>query len=113
MSDIKQEKAKKFAIKIFKLSKYLSDKKEFIISKQILRSGFSIGANLAEAEFAQSKDDFIHKISISLKEANETKYWLEILFETSQIPQELFVDTVNDCKEIISILVAVLKKLKN
>ncbi|MCL1901636.1 MAG: four helix bundle protein [Firmicutes bacterium] len=111
--DVKKEKAKKFAISIVKLSKFLTDKKEFIISNQILRSGISIGANLAESEFAQSKEDFIHKMSIALKEANETRYWLELLHETEQITQELSNTLINDCSEIIGILVSSLKTLKS
>jgi len=110
--DIKQEKAKRFAVSIIKLCKYLNSKKEIIISNQILKSGTSIGANLAEAEFAQSKDDFINKISIALKEANETKYWLELLIETEVISREQFIILINDCTEIINILVTVIKTLK-
>ena len=112
MDDLKQEKAKAFAVRIVRLCKSLNDKKESVFSNQILRSGISIGANLAEAEFAQSKDDFIHKINIALKEANETKYWLALFFETETITQEQYTSLANDCNDIISILVAVLKKLK-
>ena len=112
VSDVKQERAKKFAVRIVRLCKYLTDKKEFVISNQLLRSGISVGANLAEAEFAQSKDDFIHKISISLKEANETKYWLELLYETEQLQPEQYTSISTDCSELISILISVLKTLK-
>lgn len=113
MDDIKQEKAKKFTVRIINLCRHLNAQKEFVISNQILRSGISIGANLAESEFAQSKDDFIHKISIALKEANETKYWLELLFETNYFLQPEYTSLMTDCTEIISILVAALKSLKN
>jgi len=79
MRDIKQEKAKKFALRIVKLCKQLKEQREYILSDQILRSGTSIGANLMEAEHAQSRPDFLHKNSIALKEANETTYWLDLL----------------------------------
>ena len=78
--------SKSFAIRIIRLYKYLSDmKKEFVLSKQILRSGTSIGANISESVFAQSRMDFVSKMSISLKEASETKYWLDLLYETEYI----------------------------
>ena len=88
--------SKKFAIRIVKLYKYLNDvKKEFVISKQILRSGTSIGANISESVYAQSRQDFISKLSISLKEASETKYWLEILYETDFIDDKLIGTLAN------------------
>jgi len=102
-----------FAIHIVKLSKYLQDeKREFILSKQIMRSGTAIGALLYEAEFGQSKADYIHKFSISLKEANETKYWLSLLYDTGYLDGKLFESLFNDSKEIISLLVASIKTLK-
>ena len=113
MKSIKQEKSKKFAVRIVNLCKFLNGKKEFVMSNQILRSGISIGANLAEAEFAQSKDDFIHKITIALKEASETNYWLELLYQTDHLDKEQFSSLEADCSEIISILVAALNSLKN
>jgi four helix bundle protein len=70
-----------FAIEIVTLYKVLAERKEFVLSKQLLRSGTSIGANIRESEHAQSKADFIHKLSIALKEANETEYWLDLLYE--------------------------------
>ena len=88
--------SKSFAIRIIRLYKYLSDmKKEFVLSKQILRSGTSIGANISESVFAQSRMDFVSKMSISLKEASETKYWLDLLYETEYISQEQY-DSVSD-----------------
>ena len=83
------------------------------MSNQVLRSGISIGANLAAAEFAQSKDDFVHKTSIALKEANETKYWIELLHETGYIQQELYASLLADCSELINILVCVVKTSKD
>ena len=80
-----------FAIEIVSLYKEISvNKREYIMSKQLLKSGTSIGANVREAEFAQSKPDFISKMSISLKEANETDYWLELLYKTDYIDKETF-----------------------
>ncbi len=107
-------KSKIFAIEIINLYKRLSDeKREFVMSKQLLRSGTSIGANICESEFAQTKPDFITKITISLKEANETNYWLELLFETQYIEQNVFEDLQNKCKELIKILVASIKTSKS
>ena len=95
--------SKNFAVRIIKLYKYLQDdKKEFVISKQVLRSGTSIGANISESVFAQSRQDFISKLSISLKEAGETKYWLEILYETEFINQTLFDSLSNDNNMLIA-----------
>jgi four helix bundle protein len=115
MSDsILRNKSYKFAIRIVNLYKYLCNKKrEYILSKQILRSGTSVGALNREAEFAQSKLDFIHKLSISLKEANETIYWIDLLFETNYIDKIMYESLKNDCEEIISILVSSIKTLKN
>jgi len=92
------------------------ENKEFILSKQILRSGTSIGALLREAEFGQSKKDFINKLSISLKEANETEYWLCLLHDTNYIDLELFQSLQSDCKGLIAMLVSSIKtakKIKN
>ena len=88
-------------------------KKEYIISKQIIRSGTAVGALTREAEFAQSKADFINKLSISVKEANETMFWLELLFEVKRISEELYKELSSFCNEIISILVASIKTAKN
>ena len=102
------EKSKMFAIEIVNLVKRLELKKEYILSKQILRSGTSIGANVAEANFAQSKADFISKISIAQKEAAETIYWLELLFETKYIENEEFEKLINLNKEILRLLSKIL-----
>ena len=86
---ILRNKSYDFALKIVELYKSLtSEKREFILSKQLMRSGTSIGANIREAEFAQSNKDFIHKMSIALKEANETDYWLSILKDSNYIPND-------------------------
>ena len=86
------------------------DKNEYILSKQLLRSGTSIGANTREAMRGQSKADFYSKLNIALKEADETAYWLELLFETDYISQAQFNSIYRDCEEIISLLVSITKK---
>jgi four helix bundle protein len=99
------EKSYKFAIRIVNLYKFLiNDKKEFVISKQILKSGTSIGANINEAQSAESKMDFIHKLSISAKEARETDYWLRLLKESDYIDLIMFNSINNDCMEILKII---------
>ena len=102
-----------FAIKIVKLSQHLqTEKKEFVLSKQILRSGTAIGALIREAEYGQSKTDFIHKMTIALKEANETEYWINILRDTNFINDKLSVSLVEDCKELLRLLIASIKTAK-
>ena len=111
--NIVKEKSYSFAIRIINLYKYLCDKKkEFVLSKQILRSGTSIGALTWESEHAESKPDFIHKLSVALKEANETDYWLNILKDTGYINNKMFNSINKDCKEIIKILVSIIKTSK-
>ena len=106
-------KSYKFAVRIVRLSQYLQhDKKEFVLNKQILRSGTAVGAIIREAEFAQSPADYINKFSIALKEANETDYWLALLNDTEYIEDKLYESMSNDCKELISILVSTIKTLK-
>ena len=112
MKNIIEIKSFNFAVRIVKLNQYLTKKKEFVLSNQILRSGTSIGANIAEAEQAQSTADFISKMSISLKEVAETKYWLRLLKETKFISQKEFDSIFNDCVEIEKILVSIIKSSK-
>ena len=105
-------KSKAFALRIIKLYKFLSDtKKEYILSKQILRSGTSIGANIKEGIRGQSKADFYAKLNISLKEASETEYWLELLHESGYLDghENDFNSLYNECQEIIKILVSITK----
>lgn len=98
-------KSKKFAVRIVNLYKYLCDeKKEFVLSKQILRSGTSIGANIAESECAISKKDFLSKIYIARKECSETIYWLDLLYETSFLSQAEYDSIIADCEEIRKML---------
>ena len=107
------DKSKVFAIRIIRLCKYLNEeKKEYIISKQILRSGTSIGANIREARFAISKNDFIHKMTISLKEASETEYWLELLQETGYITDIMGQSLICDCVELLKMLHSTVRTTK-
>lgn len=103
-----------FAIRIIKLYKYLSEeKRKFVLSKQMLRSGTAIGALIRESEYAESKADFIHKLSISLKEANETEYWLMLLKETNYISQKEFDSINSDVIELLKLLISIIKTSKN
>ena len=105
-------KSKAFAVRIVNLYKYLCDeKKEYTLSKQLLRSGTSIGANLAEAECAISRKDFQSKVYISLKECAETLYWLELLFETDYLNEKEYFSVKNDCEEIRKMLSSTTKTL--
>ena len=107
-------KSKRFAVRIVKLYKYLCDEKhEYVLSKQLLKSGTSIGANLAEAECAISKKDFLSKIYISLKECAETKYWIELLYETDFLTEEQFTSILADCEELRKMLSATTKTLNS
>ena len=107
------EKIMNFAIRIVKLYTYLCEtKKEFVLSKQLLRSGTSIGANTRESKNAQSKKDFLNKLNIALKEADETGYWLELLYKTDFLTQEEYTSINNDNSELIKILTTIIKKLK-
>ncbi len=112
VKSIIKEKSFEFAVKIVKLYKELNNEKEFIISKQLLRSGTSIGANIKEALQGQSKADFISKLSISLKEAVETEYWLELLIATKLTKIEL-KEYLKNIQELIKILTSIIKTSKN
>lgn len=104
------EKSKIFAVRIVNLYKYLNENKhEYVLSKQLLRSGTSIGANVREAHNSQSKKEFIAKMNISLKEASETEYWLELLHETNYLNTEEFQSIYKDCNEINKLLISILK----
>ncbi len=106
-------KSYEFAIRIVKLSQYLqTERKEFVLSKQILRSGTAVGALIREAEYGQSKTDFIHKLTTSLKEANETEYWISILKDTGYIEYKLYESIWNDCKELLRLLITSIKTAK-
>ena len=108
------QKSYAFAIRMVKMVKYLQEeKKEYVLSKQAMRSGTAIGALVREAEFAQSAPDFVNKLSVAVKEANETEYWLNILRDTDYIDEEAFQSLQGDCKELIAILVSSIKTMKN
>ena len=107
-------KSKSFAVRIINFYKFLCEsKKEYIISKQLLRSGTSIGANCREASRAQTKADFIAKMNISLKEADETCYWLELLKETDYINEKEFNSIYGDAEELVKLLVSIIKTAKS
>ena len=107
------DKSVEFASRIIKLCKYLEEKqKEHIITKQIIRSGTSIGANINEAQYGNSKADFISKLHISLKETAETEYWLRLLFKSEYIDKKMFESLLNDCLELKKILVSSINTAK-
>ena len=109
-----QEKSFRFAVRIVKLCRYLqTEKSEYILSKQLLRSGTSIGANVSESQQAQSRPDFVNKLNIALKEASETEYWLRLLHETDYLNNAYFDSIFTDCNEVKSLLVAIVKSSKN
>ena len=104
------DKSKDFAIRIVKLYKYLcNNKREFVMSKQLLRSGTSIGANISEALYGVSRKDFLAKVFISLKECAETKYWLELLYKSDYLSESEFLSINNDCTERIKLLTSIVK----
>ena len=107
-------KSKAFAVRIVNLYKYLSnEKKEYVLSNQMLRSGTSIGANVHEAVQAQSRNDFISKMNIALKEASETEYWLELLHDTDYLSSDEYTSIAKDCSEINKILISIVKTSKS
>ena len=105
-------KSMKFAIRVINLYKYLVDKNEYVLSKQILRSGTSVGANCRESRNAQSLPDFVNKLNIALKEADETAYWLELLKEGSFIDEQSYTSIYSDCDEPIKLLTSIIKTSK-
>ena len=107
------EKSMAYSIRIVKLYKYLTgEKHEFVMSKQLLRCGTSIGANTRESKNAQSRNDFLNKLNIALKEADETEYWLELLYKTDYLDENQFLSIQNDTSELIKILTSIIKTLK-
>ncbi len=111
MDNVIETKSLDFAVRTVNLYKYLTaEKKEYVLSKQLLRSGTSIGANVVEAERGQTRPDFNNRMNIALKEANETQYWLKLLFRTEYLTQNEFISMDDDINEIISILVSICKK---
>lgn len=111
--NIVKNKSLEFALRIVKLYQYLSDaKKEYVLSKQLLRSGTAIGALVRESEHAESKADFIHKLSIALKEANESDYWIELLYRSGYLAESEYQSLFSDLDEIIRLLVSIIKTSK-
>ena len=107
------DKSFQFALRIVKLYKLLTaERKEFILSKQLLRSGTSIGANVAEAQNAQSRPDFLSKLSIALKETSETKYWLKLMQASDYLTEKEAASMLRDCIELEKLLVSIIKTLK-
>ena len=105
--------AKKFSLRIINLYSFLTEeKREFVISKQLYRSGTSIGANIAESIYAQSEADYINKLKISLKEASESKYWLELLFESEKLDQAKYDSIMNDLNTIIGTIINIINKIQ-
>jgi len=108
-----RDKSYLFALRIIKAFKYLSqEQREFVLSKQVLRSGTSIGAMVKEAEHAQSRSDFVHKMNIALKEANETEYWLSLLKDSQYIDENSYNSIQQDCSELIKLLASIVKTSK-
>jgi four helix bundle protein len=112
-NEVVQNKSKKFALRIVKLGQYLTiQRKEFIITKQVVRSGTSIGANVAEAECAFSEKDFLAKMYIAYKETAETIYWLDLLFESGYITNRQYSSLMNDCEELKKLLSSITKTMR-
>lgn len=113
-NNIVKNKSFDFAIRIVKLNQYLNNtKKEFVLSKQLLRSGTSVGAMIREAEHAESKNDFIHKFAIAQKEANEVIYWLELLKATDYLNEKEFENIYNDAITILKLITSIIKTSKS
>lgn len=113
MENVVKNKSFAFALRIVNLAKFLQvEKKEFVLSKQVLRSGTAIGALVREAEHAQSKADFISKMSIALKEANETDYWIELLYQSTIITEDSYESIHPDIQELLKLLVSIVKTSK-
>jgi four helix bundle protein len=111
--NIIKDKSYVFALRVIKTYKFLSEKqREFVLSKQMLRSGTAVGALIREGEQAQSRADFIHKMNIALKEANETEYWLMLLKDSDYIDENSFVSIHKDCAELVKMLISIVKTTK-
>ena len=110
--NVVRDKSMAFAVRIVRLYKYLSEQHEQVMSKQVLRSGTSIGANVREALYGQSKRDFTAKMSIALKEAAETEYWLELLNKTGYLEKEAYQSVLSDSQELCKLLTAIVRNSK-
>ena len=113
MENVVEEKSFQFAVRIVKLCRYLrEEKREHVISRQLLRAGTSIGANIAEAQQAQSKADFVSKMNIALKESVETRYWLRLLHATEHLSRTEFESILSDGTEVEKLLISIVKSAK-
>ncbi len=113
MENLIENKSFAFAVRIIRVCQQIQeDRKEYVLSKQLMRCGTSIGANVTEAQQAQSRADFVSKLSIALKESDETAYWLRLLHATDYISPELFASIYADCRELSKILVSIIKSSK-
>jgi len=113
MKNIIKDKSFLFSVRIVNLTKHLRESQnEYVMTKQLLRCGTSIGANVAESEHAQSRSDFLSKLNIALKEAAETDYWLRLLYETNYLNNVEFNSIIRDCREIESLLASIVKTTK-
>ena len=108
MANILKEKSFDLALNIIQLSKDLQSKSEFVLSKQVLRSGTAVGALVRESQNAESAKDFIHKLSIAQKECDETLYWLELLFKSNYLEEKLFYKIFSDCTEVLKLLKSII-----
>lgn len=109
-----QDKSFAFAVRVVRLARHLQqEQREFILSRQLLRSGTAVGALVRESAQAESRSDFVHKLAIALKEANETAYWLELLHEAEYINATAFRSIYDDCTELLKLLTAILKTTKS
>ena len=112
--NVVKEKSFDFSVRIVNLYKHLTNnKQEYVLSKQLLRSGTSIGANICEAEQAQSPSDFISKLNISLKEACESNYWLRLLHRTDYLSDSEYTSIITDCRELTRLLTSIIRSLKS
>jgi four helix bundle protein len=108
-----KEKSFNFALRIVKLSRYLKEEQqEYVLSKQVLRSETAIGALVRESQHAESKADFIHKLSIALKETNETEYWIELLFQSGYLEEKSYHSIHTDVEELLKLLISIVKTIK-
>ena len=113
-SNLKEERCYNFSVRIYKLCRYLqNERREYIITNQLFRSGTSISANIAESKYAQSTADYISKHQISLKEASESRYWIKLLYDTDNIIEKEYESLYNDVEEIIKILSSIICTLKD
>lgn len=111
---VAREKSRAFALRMVKSCQYLqSEKQEYVLSKQLLRSGTAIGALVREAEYAESRADFVHKMHVALKEANEADYWIDLLSEAGYFAPEVGQSLRVDCRELLRILIAIIKTTKS